>query len=257
MLIAGALLLSLLNTGKGMPWLAGTLVILLALIGLRHTPSVTDQVGRYIVEPAEMTREAPFIENNIDATLAGYGLQAVETRDYPIREEGWEEITPEIRLSLRNIPIWDNDNLLSVYQELQEFRPYYTFDRVSVDRYEIEDAYRQVFLAARHINLDKLSDSRQTWVNFWLRYTHGYGLVMTPALQQADEPMEWLIQGIPPDAVPGLSIDEPALYYGAADLHPVIAPNASQELDYSVSDETHLTDYAGRGGVPVSSPSAS
>ncbi|MEA3641906.1 MAG: UPF0182 family protein [Lamprobacter sp.] len=252
-LLAGALLLFLLNTGKGILWLAGTLVLLLAVVGVRYTPSLTEQVGEFVVEPAEMTRETPFIANNIKATLAGYGLQAVETRDYPIREEGWEEITPEIRLSLRNIPIWDDDKLLSVYRQLQEFRPYYAFDKVSVDRYEIEDAYRQVFLAARHINLEKLSESRQTWVNFWLRYTHGYGLVMTSAAQPADEPIEWLIQGIPPDAVAGLSIDEPAIYYGAADLHPVIAPNASHELDYAASDETHLTDYAGRGGVPVSS----
>lgn len=253
MLLAGALLLFLLNTGKGMPWLAGTLVLLLAVIGLRHTPSLTEQVGRYIVEPAEMTREAPFIENNIDATLAGYGLQAVETQDFPLREEGWEEMTPEIMASLRNIPIWDDNKLLSVYRELQEFQPYYAFDKVNVDRYELENAYRQVFLAARHINLDKLGESRKTWVNRWLRYTHGYGLVMTPAAQKADEPIEWLIQGLPPDAVARLSIDEPALYYGAADLPPVIAPNASQELDYAASDETHLTDYAGRGGVPVSS----
>ncbi|NBC47142.1 MAG: UPF0182 family protein [Gammaproteobacteria bacterium] len=253
LLVAGATLLYLLNTGKGLRLLAAAAVLLVAVIGLRHTPYLTDAVSRYVVEPAEMTREAPFIENNIEATLAGYRLQEVEARDYPIREEGWEEITPDIRLSLRSVPIWDDEKLLSVYRELQEIRPYYAFDKVNVGRYEVEDVYQQVFLAARQIDLEKLSEPRQTWVNLWLRYTHGYGVVMTPAAQAADEPIEWLIQGIPPNSVAGLSIDEPAIYYGAGNLHPVIAPNASHELDYASRDEVKLTDYDGSGGVPISS----
>ncbi len=252
-LMAGALLLIVLNTGKAKLLFAGTTVLLLAVIGLRHTPYLKERVGELVVEPAEMTREAPFIENNIQATLAAYELQAVETRDYPIREEGLEEITPEIRVSLHNIPIWDDDKLLPVYRELQEIQPYYSFDRVSVGRYEVEDTYRQVFLAARHIDLEKLGHARQTWVNLWLRYTHGYGLVMTPAAQAADEPIEWLIQGIPPESVAGLSVDEPAIYFGPTELHPVIAPNASHELDYAASGETKLADYAGSGGVPIRS----
>ncbi|WP_462322746.1 UPF0182 family protein, partial [Halochromatium sp.] len=253
LLIAGALLLALVNTGKGIGLLAVTTLLLLAVLGLRHTPFLTDAVGRYVVEPAEMTREAPFIDNNIEATLAGYRLQDVETRDYQIHEEGWDKITPNIRLSLRSIPIWDEHKLLSVYRELQEIRPYYAFDRVNVGRYKIKDVYQQVFLAARQIDLEKLSEARQTWVNLWLRYTHGYGVVMNPAAQAADEPLEWLIQGIPPSSVEGLSIDEPAIYYGAGNLHPVIAPNASHELDYASRDEVKLTDYDGTGGVPVSS----
>ncbi|MBK5942038.1 UPF0182 family protein [Halochromatium roseum] len=252
-LIAGALLLMVLNTGKGKRLFAGTSLLLLVVIGLRHTPYLKERVGEFVVEPAEMTRETPFIEHNIQATLAAYGLQAVETRTYPIHEEGWEKITPEISLSLRNIPIWDDDKLLPVYRELQEIQPYYAFDRVSVGRYEVEETYRQVFLAARHIDLEKLGEARQTWVNLWLRYTHGYGVVMTPAAQPADEPIEWLIQGIPPESVAGLSVDQPAIYYGPTDLHPVMAPNATHELDYAASGETKLADYAGSGGVPVSS----
>ncbi|WPL18451.1 hypothetical protein Thiowin_03524 [Thiorhodovibrio winogradskyi] len=251
-LIAGALLLRLVNTGKGTRWLAATLVLLFAVIGLRQTPALTERVGEFIVKPAEMTREAPFIANNIEATLAGYGLQEVEVRDYPLREQGWEAITPEVQANLRNIPIWDADNLLSVYRALQEIGSYYAFDDVSVGRYEIEDAYRQVFLAARHLDVDKLDASRQTWVNLWLRYTHGHGVAMTPAAQAADEPIQWLIHGIPAESVAGLSLDEPAIYYGASDLQPVIVPNASHELDYTSADETKLTVYGARVGLFLS-----
>jgi hypothetical protein len=233
--------------------MAATTVLFLAVLGVRHTPFVTDAVKRYVVTPNELTREAPYIANNIEATLAAFRLQEVETREYPIREKAWEEITPEIRLSLQNVPIWDDEDLLPVYRELQEIRPYYAFDSVDIGRYRVEDVYQQVFLAARQIDLDELSGPRRTWVNRWLKYTHGYGAVMTPASQPADAPIEWFIQGIPPNTVAGLSLDEPAIYYGTGGYSPVIAPNASHELDYASQDEMNLTDYRGDGGVPIGS----
>lgn len=252
-LLAGTLLLILLNTGKGLVPFVATTVIFSAVLAVRHTPFLKERVGEFVVEPAEMTREAPFIKNNIQATLSGYGLQSVEERDYPFAAQGWEKITPAIKASLENIPIWDNQKLLPVFRELQEIQPYYAFDRVNLGRYRIEDAYHQVFLAARHIDLEKLGESRQTWVNLWLRYTHGYGLVMTSAAQAGNEPMDWLIQGIPVDSAAELPVEEPAIYYGPSDLHPVIAPNATHELDYASSGDTNLRDYDGSGGVPISS----
>jgi hypothetical protein len=253
LLVAGALLVVLVNTGRGAWALAATTVLFAAVLGVRHTPFVTDAVNRYVVTPNEMTREAPYIANSIDATLAAYRLQDVETREYPVREKAWEEITPEIRLSLQNVPIWDDEDLVPVYRELQEIRPYYAFDSVDIGRYRVDGVYQQVFLAARQIDLDELSGPRRTWVNRWLKYTHGYGAVMTPAAQPADAPIEWFIQGIPPSSVAGLAIDEPAIYYGTGGYGPVIAPNASHELDYASRDQVKLTDYRGDGGVPLGS----
>ncbi|MCG6942549.1 MAG: UPF0182 family protein, partial [Thiohalocapsa sp.] len=247
----GIITVYLLNTGRGVPLLAVTAVLFLAVVGLRYTPFLTGAVQEFIVKPNQSTRQRPYITNNIQATLAGYGLQHVETREYSIREEAWEEITPRVRQSLQNIPIWDEDNLLPVYRELQELRPYYSFPRVDVGRYTVGNVYQQVFLAAREIDLEKLRKPLQTWVNHWLKYTHGYGVAMTPAAQTAGEPMDWLIQGIPPQSSRGVTIDQPALYYGDGAYHPVIAPNASHEVDYSTKAGVKLSDYRGKGGVPV------
>ena len=252
-LTLGALTLALLNTGKGRRALAAVAVLLAAVLGLRHTPFVTDAVHRYAVKPNELTREAPYIQNNIQATQAAYELADVETREYPVRDTAWEEITPEMELNLHNIPIWDEEALLPVYRELQEIRPYYAFAGIDVGRYSVEGVYQQVFLAAREIHLRALHPERQTWVNRWLKYTHGYGIVMTPASQAADQPMEWYVQGIPPESVAGLTIEEPAIYYGVGTYEPVIAPNASREFDFASGDTTALTDYAGDGGVPLGS----
>lgn len=253
LLLAGGLSVYLLNSRRGLRPLVGVGVLLLAVLGLRATPFLTDMVQEYVVEPNEFTRQAPFIANNIDATLAAYRLGDVETREYRIREEAWNEITPKMRSSLKNIPIWNDRELLSVYRELQELRPYYRFPAVDVGRFTIDDVYQQVFLSAREIDLDKLRDPIQTWVNRWFKYTHGYGVAMTPASQDAAAPLDWLVQGIPPTTAEGIDIEQAAVYYGIGNYYPAIAPNASRELDYGAQDDVELTDYSGDGGVPLDS----
>jgi uncharacterized protein len=253
LLVAGGFLLYRLNTGRGTAALGVTLVALIAVLVLRWTPGVVDAVERFVVQPNEMTRQAPYIMNNIGATLEAYGLTDVETREYPIRDDAWEEVTPEIAVSLHNIPIWDEAGLLKVYRQLQEIRPYYRFDAVDVGRYKIDDVYQQVFLSAREIHLEKLRDPKPTWVNRWLKYTHGYGIAMTPASQGGAEPSNWFVRGIPPESSVGIDIEEPAIYFGTGEYQPVIAPNASREIDYAANGETYLTDYQGQGGVPIGS----
>ncbi len=39
---------------------------------------------------------------------------------------------------------------------------------------------RQVMLAAREFNVDKLPESSRNWINEKLIYTHGYGITMNP-----------------------------------------------------------------------------
>jgi len=75
---------------------------------------------------------------------------------------------------------------------------------------------------------------------------------MTPAAQNAAGPIQWFIQGIPPESDYGLKIEEPAIYYGKGRYKPVIAPNESHEIDYSTGDTVKLTDYKGDGGVSIS-----
>ncbi len=255
-LVVGGLLVYLLNTRRGVTALGGATALLLFVVAARYTPALSESIEAFIVDPNELTRQAPYIENNMQATLAAYALDAVETRHYPIREDAWEQVTPEMELSLRNVPVWDEHGLLKVYRDLQEFRTYYRFHQIDVGRYTINDSNQQVFLGAREIDISKLQNPLQTWVNRWLKYTHGYGAVMTPAAQDAAEPNNWLIQGIPPTSKPGLSglsLEQPALYYGVGAYLPVIAPNASQELDYASENDVKYSDYTGDGGVPIGS----
>jgi len=246
-------LIVVLHTRRGGKVLAAFTVLFLLALGGRYSPFLPHLVQTYIVKPNEIARERPYIAHNIQATLEAYDLARVETRDYAISDLPWDVRAPKVQAALRNIPVWDREVLLEVFQNLQELRTYYDFNSVDVDRYTVGGQYQQVYLAAREIELDKLPSGAKNWLNERLKYTHGLGAVMIPAAQRGEEPMIWYLQGIPPRSDYGLRIEEAAVYYGLGNLKPIIAPNQSREIGYPVDSTNVMVDYAGRGGVPVAS----
>ncbi|MDI6852881.1 MAG: UPF0182 family protein [Deltaproteobacteria bacterium] len=251
--ITAALLIIYINTGQALKFLLIFAAIFFTVLWARYTPFFANLVQKYVVVPNELSREAPYIRNNIQATLTAYDLNRVEHRDYRIEDHALDLEAPQLKISLRNIPVWDRDVLQSVYQQLQELRTYYRFPGVDVGRYTVNDVYQQVFLAPREIDLTNLPAGARNWINEHLKYTHGYGVVMTPAAQGGEEPMTWFIHGIPPKSDYGFKIEQPGIYYGVGDYKYVIAPNESREVDYPIEDGNQLSDYQGRGGVPVNS----
>jgi uncharacterized membrane protein (UPF0182 family) len=241
------------HTRRGLKALVLCGGLLALILAGRYSMFLPELVQKYIVKPNEISREKPFIENSIKATLAAYDLDRVETREYRLDETPRDVAAPGVRLSLRNIPVWDKEVLLTVFEQLQELRTYYNFTAVDVDRYTVNGVYQQVFLAARELNLKELPAAARNWVNEWLKYTHGYGVVMTPAAQGGEEPLTWFIQDIPPRSDYGFKIGQPAIYYGVGEYQPCIAPNDSHEMGYPTEEGHTLTDYQGQGGVPVNS----
>ncbi|MFO7931739.1 MAG: UPF0182 family protein [Desulfosalsimonas sp.] len=242
-----------LNFRKGLAPAAGLVVLFLAVFGLGNTDFIHGTVQKYIVEPNELSREQSYIENSISASLDAYGLSDVETRDYHVGKIPWGATGKSLSDNIENVPVWDRHLLEDVYDQLQSIRPYYNFTGVDVDRYNVEGRRQQVNLAAREINLDRLPGSGGKWTNKHLQYTHGYGLVMSPAAQSGEELMRWFIKGITPESEFGLSVDRPGIYYGLEDLDYAIAPNDAGEMDYPLGDTFAGTDYDGKGGIPVDS----
>ena len=231
----------------------GLIALFAGVFALGNTTFLPNLVEKYLVLPNELSRQQPYIENSIEATLGAYGLSDVETRKLEVNRIPWGQTTESIRTNIENIPVWDRHLLEDVYEQLQSIRPYYNFTGVDVDRYEIDGRVQQVNLAAREINLDKLPGSGKNWINRHLQYTHGYGLVMTPAAQSGEHFMKWLIRGIPPVSDFGLEISEPGIYFGQETLDYVIAPNDAGEIDYPEGDSFAGTDYAGSTGIAVDS----
>ena len=168
--------------------------------------------------------------------------------------------------TIENIRLWDKRPLSSVYSFDQLIRPYYAFQEADVDRYNIGGEYRQVMLAAREVAPWKLEEKSQTWVNLKLRYTHGFGIAMSPVtdFDSSGRP-EFFAGNIPSDGKIPISllnndqadqlIENPRIYFGETTKDYVIANTNQSELDYydSFQNLVQGTNYSGSGGVPVSS----
>ncbi len=229
--------------------------LLLLLVGVRATDFISDTVQEYIVKPNETVRERKYIENSIRAALNAFDIENIEIHDYNIAPVMELTTDAELQKTLRNIPVWDRELLDDVYTQFQSFHQYYTFPNIDVDRYTVQGVYQQVYLSARELNTDGLPEAARNWINRHLQYTHGYGIVMTPAVQGGDEPMTWFVQDIPTASDFGLNVSVPGIYYGEENYHFAIVPNEMGEIDIQDSDrgKADKVNYAGTGGVSLSS----
>ena len=96
------------------------------------------------------------------------------------------------RTTLQNIRLWDWRALQDTLRQIQEIRTYYDFPDIDIDRYTVDGSVRQMMLAARELNVEKLPESSRNWINEKLIYTHGYGVTMNP------------VNGFTPEGLPAL-----------------------------------------------------
>jgi uncharacterized membrane protein (UPF0182 family) len=224
-------------------------------VGLIIIGIVPGFMQRYIVEPNELTREAPYIEHNIQFTRQAYDLDDADERVFGQVEPLSVEALAENRTTLQNVRLWDYRPLGQTYRQIQEIRLYYGFADLDIDRYWIDGDYRQVILAARELDQSQLQSV--TWVNQHLQFTHGYGVVMNPVDEVTPEGLpELWIKDLPPTSSVPLTIDRPEIYYGELTDNYVFVNTGIEEFDYPRGEENVYTIYEGSGGVPLNSRAA-
>jgi uncharacterized protein len=208
-------------------------------------------IQSFVVTPNEATKEQEFIRYNIAATRRAYALDQVEERDL----SGDASLTPEQiaanAATIENVRLWDHDQLLQTFSQIQEIRTYYEFASVDNDRYQIGGRERQVMLSARELNTDLLPN--HSFVNERLSFTHGYGLTLGPVNQVTTEGLPVLfVQNLPPQ-VSGMDLDisEPSIYFGERSNSYVLVRAATPEFHYPRGDDNVTTYYQGKAGVPV------
>lgn len=207
------------------------------------------------VEPNEITFEKPYIANNIEFTQRGFRLHEIEEKEFPATETLTPQTVEQNQQLFDNIRLWDWRALDAVYKQFQEIRLYYEFRDVDIDRYVINDDYRQVMISAREMEINNLPDQSQTFVNQRFKYTHGYGITLTTVNDFTPEGLpNLLIKDIPPVAsYPSLEVERPEIYYGElTDTH-VIVNTEEEEFDYPSGEANKYVHYAGNGGVEMSS----
>lgn len=251
LVLAGIFVLSIWRRGVALPiYGIGVYVLLYLVVGIGY-PAFQQQ---FVVAPNELEKERPYINHNIEFTRRAYGLQDVQREDYPVESQIDRQVLDDNQPTIRNIRLWDYRPLLSTYRQLQEIRPYYRFRDVDVDRYVLDGDYRQVMLSPREFSYNQLTDAAKTWVNQRLKYTHGYGLVMSPVNQVTDEGLpDFFIQNIPPQSNTDLTVNESAIYYGEETDSYIFTGTSTDEFDYPQGDENASTRYDGSGGVDLGS----
>jgi hypothetical protein len=224
-------------------------LFLVHIAGLQLYPSL---VQRLRVVPNEIGAERLFIQRTIEFTRRAYGLDKVESHDFPAEERLSVADLKRNEATIKNIRLWEHRPLLATYGQLQEIRTYYKFVDVDNDRYLVDGSYRQVMLSARELSHQHLPS--RIWINEHLTYTHGYGVVLGPVNQVTPEGLpEFFVKDIPPASAAPFRVTRPEIYYGELANDYVFVKTNAQELDYPAGEQNVYASYDGQGGVPVSS----
>jgi len=208
-------------------------------------------VGTFIVRPNQLVRERPFIVHNIAMTRQAYALDRVDKQPFPA-DTGVDAVEPLAnRATLENIRLWDWRALQDTLRQIQEIRTYYDFPDIDIDRYRFGGQLRQMMLAARELNVEKLPPSSRNWINEKLIYTHGYGLTMNPVNGFTPEGLPTLVLSNMPvqSTIEGLSVTRPEIYFGELTDTDVYVKTRQKEFNYPQGETNNLTTYSGNGGI--------
>jgi len=249
---AGILLFNIRRQGWTLPILAVGIWAFVALVVGVIYPALLQALK---VTPAQSSLEAPYIQRNIVATRAAYGLDHVKVSSFAATTNVSAATVSQAGGTIANIRQWDPDPTvtLQTFQREQAIRSYYMFPSVSVDRYTVGGQLTPVIIGVRQISPSNLPSS--SWVNTHLQFTHGNGAVVAVANQTDSNNPVYGISGTPPASSQGLPrITQPNVYFGLGNTGYVVADTKQPEVDYQRRDNSNVeSHYAGPGGVRVSS----
>jgi uncharacterized protein len=220
------------------------------VIGLIMLPFIFQ---KFVVQPSELSLETPYLKKYIDFTRKAYQLDAIQETSYPALADLTPDVIARNQDTIQNIRLWDSRPLLQTYQQTQAIRLYYQFYNVDTDRYHLADGYHQVMLSARELS-PELPAKAQTWVNEYLQFTHGYGVVMNFVSKTVGGGFpQYVLENVPAESAFGLTITQPSIYYGQSMSGYRIVATGIKEFDYPKGNDNVYTSYAGKGGIPLDS----
>jgi uncharacterized membrane protein (UPF0182 family) len=230
-------------------WLLASVVpavVCFVLVGL-----IAWYVSNFVVKPNQLVRERPYIEHNIEMTRRAYALDRIEPHAFPA-DTGVDALdAANNQATLENIRLWDSRALQDTLRQIQEIRTYYDFPDIDIDRYSVNGSVRQMLLAARELNIDKLPESSRNWINEKLIYTHGYGVTMNPVNGFTAEGLPTLVLSNMPiqSSIPDLRVSRPEIYFGELTRTDVYVKTRQKEFNYPQGDSNNLNSYEGSGGI--------
>ncbi len=219
----------------------GLMVLSAVLIGGLY-PAI---VQKFQVQPNEQAKEAPYIQQNIDATRKAYAIDDTKLENY----SGKSTVKAKDKLrtdadSAAAYRLLDPNIVSPTFQQLEQKRKYYQFPTtLDVDRYKGQD----IVIGLRELNIRGIP--KRNWINDHFTYTHGYGAIMARGTQtDANGSPVFTESGLPTTGELGKY--EQRIYYGEKTDQYSIVGGPQKELDYEENGEK-TTSYQGKSGVSL------
>lgn len=246
--VLSALLFALGIKKKSYKMALGTPALMVVL--LFAGTGIAMMVQNLVVLPDQINKESQYLKNNIVYTQYAYDLQDVSIKPFAANQQLTSEDIQNNMETISNIRINDFEPAKKFYNQTQNFRLYYLFNDVDVDRYMVNGEYTQTFLSAREIDEDQLPGE---WLNKHLKYTHGYGVTLSRVdkVTPSGQP-DVLIHSIPPvSGVEEIQLSRPEIYFGELTKNYVLANTDEQEFDYPSGDSNIYSTYEGTAGIKL------
>jgi uncharacterized membrane protein (UPF0182 family) len=244
-----------------------------AVVGLAIGVIYPALVQAFKVNPSQSTLELPYISDNIKATQFAYGIQpsgtqnnagTVGTTSFSASDSVTASEAEQYKKTLNDAVLWDPNVTSSTFQKLQSERSYFQLTGLSVVRYTVNTDETPFVVGVR--TLDTAGVPSPSWVNTHLQYTHGDGVVVSPAntATSGGNP-SFTVSGIPPSVTPGapdasqLLPQSSQVYFGAQSSDYVVVDTGQAEIDYTQPNSNKVitshfqppSGTTGTGAVPM------
>lgn len=244
-----------------LPALGVSLMVLAAVVIGGVYPLAVQQLQ---VDPSQSSKEAPYIQRNIGATQAAYGLDPKrQVESYSAKTEAAQKQLAGDARTVSQLPVLDPSAASGAFTQQQPLldRAIYTFpDALAVDRYPVGGKTQDTLIGVRGLNTAAIPANQRNWVDEHLKYTHGYGVVAAKADAVTPDKgsPDYIEQNIASTGL--LGAYRQGVYFGTGlpDYSIVGGPPTATPAEFDYPDDAsptsqHSTTYAGKGGVPVGS----
>ncbi|MEP6697539.1 MAG: UPF0182 family protein, partial [Pseudonocardiales bacterium] len=248
-----------------LPIIAFALLVVCALLIGGAYPAA---IQTFQARPNANTKEAPYIERNIAATLSAYGLTEAKTTPYDAKKV---LTAAEVKADTGTVPnarLLDPSVLVDTFTQQQQVRPVYGFaDKLDIDRYPFNGKTQDFVVGVRELNDADLQGVQGNWINRHLVYTHGNGFVAAPSNQVDSDGGPIFVSGALTEAAKKttgedsrtvIAVDQPRAYYGELlPTYSIVGKNGGPDREFDRpgggggQDQVNNT-YTGKGGVPIS-----
>ena len=199
------------------------------------------------VKSNEFDKERKYISENIKSTQEAYNIKVKETSiDYSgtIKEDEVEKNDDVIN----NITIVNKDLVEKSLKDTQTETGYYTYNSVSLAKYNINGKDQLTYVAPREAENNTISYNNKTY-----EYTHGMGQIIASATSVTEDGNVEYLQKDISGSDNMLEVKEPRIYYGV-ETNSVAVTNSKNKSEYDYTDSDgveHVNNYDGNSGIQV------